>query len=347
MAATSRRRRFGNGRPPAWSRYRGNAARHLIAIARVVQTRLLDTLRDRGYRGLRPSFTPLLARIWREDRPLTALASELAISAQACSQLVTSVEEAGYLERRPNPEDGRSRVVRLTARGHALVEDSLRILAECDAEYAAIVGVTAYQRFTAALAVLYKELGIPVHVDAALTSSAGRSIGVLPVIAARIAQQLMDEAIARGHAGLKMSHADVIPQIGPEGARIGEIARQQGVTRQAIHATARELEAQGYLVREPDPSDRRGNVLALSARGAELIADSVAAIDALEGAFRTRVGAQRFAHIERVARDLYDALVEGGASHDIEGLAARLRRQLGPRESARLAALLEAPVTGG
>jgi DNA-binding MarR family transcriptional regulator len=307
-----------------------------------VQARLMSALRDDcGYRGLRPSFTPLLARIWREDRPLTALAGELAISAQACSQLVSLVEAAGYLERRPNPEDGRSRVVRLTPRGRALVEDSLRILAECDAEYAELVGAAAYQRFTAALAVLYRELGIPVHADAALTAQAGRSIGVLPVIAARIAQELMDAAIARGHDALKMSHAELIPQIGPEGARIGEIARQLGVSRQAIHATARELEAQGYLRRELDPRDRRGSVLALSARGAELIGDSVAAIEALEVSFRALLGAQRFAHVERVARDLHHSLAAHGTTHDIEGLAARLRRQLGPSESARLAALLE------
>src|SRR5215470_14544781 len=113
-AAPPRRRNARNGHAPAWSRYRGNAPRHLIAIARDLQSRALRALHERGFEGVRPSFTPLLTRLWQESRPLTALAGELAISAQACSQLVGHVEAAGYLERRPNPEDGRSRVVRLT-----------------------------------------------------------------------------------------------------------------------------------------------------------------------------------------------------------------------------------------
>src|SRR5688572_11287786 len=104
-AARSRRR---NGRAPAWSRYRGNAPRHLIAIARDLQSRALRALHERGFEGVRPGFTPLLVRLWRADHPLTALAGELAISAQACSQLAAHVEAAGYLERRPNPNDGRS-----------------------------------------------------------------------------------------------------------------------------------------------------------------------------------------------------------------------------------------------
>src|SRR5216117_2905608 len=194
MPATAPRRRE---RAPAWSRYRGNAPRHLIGIARDLQSRALHALHERGFEGVRPRFTPLLTRLWQEARPLTSLASELAISAQACSQLVGHVEAAGYLERRKNPDDGRSRVARLTPRGRALIEESVQILLACDREYAAHVGAGAYQRF--------------------------------------------ETAIARGHAGLKMSHGAVLQHIGPEGARIHEIARIHRVSRQATHATAREL----------------------------------------------------------------------------------------------------------
>jgi DNA-binding MarR family transcriptional regulator len=329
-----------------WSRYRGNAPRHLIAIARDLQARALRALNERGYEGVRPSFTPVLTRLWQESRPLTALAGELGISAQACSQLVGDVEAAGYLERRKNPDDGRSRVARLTPRGRALVEESVQILLECDREYAALVGAGAYQRFTTALAALYRGLGLPVHADSTLIARGGRSSGVLPVIASHIEQQLLENAIARGHAGLKMSHGAVLQHIGPGGARIHEIARIHRVSRQATHATARELEALGYVRRRPDARDRRGGALALTTRGAELIADSVAAIDALEGSFRAILGARRFAHVSRVASELYPALALGasapaaGSTLDIEQLAEQLRGRLGAADAARLAALL-------
>ncbi len=140
-------------RSGASSRYRDNVARHLIGVSRDLQSRVRRSLgEDCGYPGLRPSFGPFLSLIWDEGRPLTAIASELAISKQACSQLANLVEAAGYLERRRNPEDRRSKLVMLTSRGRALVEEGVQIILESESEYAALVGTGAYRRFTRALA---------------------------------------------------------------------------------------------------------------------------------------------------------------------------------------------------
>jgi len=353
------------GLPRASSRYRDNAARHLIAIARDLQTRVMRHLtEERGYDGLRPSFGPFLSLIWTEGRPLTAVAGQLAISRQACSQLANLAEEAGYLERKPDPRDRRSKLVVLTPRGHKLIEQGVQIILESESEYAELVGQTSYRRFTASLAALYRGLGIQSQVDPALTTPASRSIGVLPLISVHIQRNLMEATLARGHTGLKMSHGQVLPLIGPEGGRIHEIARVQRVSRQAISATSQELEALGYLCREPDPRDRRGVVLRLTGRGKRLIGDSVAALNGLDRSFRDVLGEKRLGHLQRVAHDLFDALhleeeifgtgsgPQAAAStrngrrannggHDIRGLATRLRRELGSRDTARLVALLE------
>ena len=107
-----------------WLRYRGNVARHLIGISRDLESRVVRSLdEDGGYQGLRPSFGPLLSLLWDEGQPLTVIADELAISKQACSQLANLVQEAGYVERMPNPQDRRSKVVSLTERGRSLVEE--------------------------------------------------------------------------------------------------------------------------------------------------------------------------------------------------------------------------------
>ncbi len=348
VAGSASRRRSGESR--AWSRYRGNVARHLIGISRDLQGRVIRVLSDEfRYRGLRPSLGPLLSRVWREGRPLSVLAGELAISQQACSQLVKLAEGAGYLERTPNADDRRSKVVRLTPSGRALVEQGVRIILESEATYADLVGESAYRRFTRSMAALYQGLGIPIHADAALLASAGQSAGVLPLVAVRIQQLLMEAAIARGHAGLKMSHGQVLPLVGPEGRRVHEIARIQRVSRQAIHATARDLEDLGYLRRESDLHDRRGVVLRLTERGALLISDSVAAVDELERSFHALLGEGAFENLQRVARDLYSALhleeepprAVRGNGNEIEQLASELRQRLGRTGAARLAALLE------
>ena len=82
---------------------------------------------EHGFFDLRPSLGPFLSLLWIEGRPLTAIASQLAISKQACSQLANLAEGAGYLERKPDPEDRRSKVAMLTPRGRSLVERAVQI----------------------------------------------------------------------------------------------------------------------------------------------------------------------------------------------------------------------------
>jgi DNA-binding MarR family transcriptional regulator len=338
-------------------RYRDNLARHLIGISRDLQTRVREELAARGHRGLRPSFGPLLSLVWDEGRSLSALASELAISSQATSQLVNLAEDARYLERRPNPADRRSRLVVLTRQGRALVVDGVRVILASEAAYSALVGPAPYRRFTAALAALYGSLGLPNHPDPTLMARASRTVGVLPLIALRIERELMRATAAHGHAGLQMSFGQVLPLIRPEGSRIHEIARVQRLSRQAISAISQEIEALGYLARRPDARDRRGVVLTLTRAGEALIRDSVAALDELERGFHDVLGGPALEQLRRVARDLYQALhleaevfesrrtAREPMGHDVRRLATRLRRSLGRGDAARLAALL-GPRTG-
>lgn len=52
------------------------------------------------------------------------------------SYLVRYVEEAGYVEREPDPTDGRAQLIQLTARGWQQIEDALDILADMESEVA-------------------------------------------------------------------------------------------------------------------------------------------------------------------------------------------------------------------
>jgi len=195
-------------------------------------------------------------------------------------------------------------------------------------------------------------------------------VALLTLMAERIQRDLIKATIARGHPGLKLSHGHVLPLIGPEGGRIRDIAGIQGMSRQVISATTRDLENRGYLRSEPDPRDRRGIVLTLTERGVRLIEDAVAALEEVERSFRTILGHERLAELERVARDLYHILdleaevfqtvasgpfrtrnpatrLVGRSGREIEHLATRLRHWLGREDAARLAAVLEPPARRG
>lgn len=342
-----------------WTRYRSNAARHLIGIARDLQNRSLNRLtEERGYRDLRPSLSPLLSLIALEARPLGALATQLSISPQACSQLVNIAEAAGYVARQPAPTDRRTRVIALTKVGCALVVDADEILASIEAEYRRLVPKKVFDRFADALQELFEALDLPAATNHGLIPTKELAIGTLPLISVHVQRELMASTARAGHAGLKMSHAQVLPLIGPDGARVGALARIQRVSRQAISTTAKDLEGLGVLRREADPRDLRGVVFRLTASGERLIKDSVDALDTLDRSIIDAIGIRRLSSLQAGARALYEALhledeVFAGHQHTVQGtrgpqlggaelsdLANRLRRELGKTRTKDLAALL-------
>lgn len=308
--------------PVAWARYRDNLARHLIGIARDLQIRVMNHLvHALGHRDLRPSFGLPITLIARAPRPLSELARALGISPQAASQLVSLAERAGYVERRDAPNDRRARVAALTGAGEQLVADARACLRELELEQAERVGPADHRRFVAALATVAERLApdrsnLPTPSTrskraTSINTAADRgrdSIGVLPLIASEIERRLMHATSERGHAGLKLSHSSILTLIGPAGVRLHQLAELHRVSRQAISATAQDLETLDYLRREPDPRDRRGVVVRLTPRGTRLIEDSVSALDALDQGFREVLGPQAFEGLERVARSLYGAL---------------------------------------
>jgi DNA-binding MarR family transcriptional regulator len=357
------------GRAEAWARADDSVVRHLLGIAHDLELRVMHSLTGRGHAGLRRSFAPVLYLIWDEGRALGTMADELGISRQAMSHTAALVEAASYVERKPNPADRRSKLVMLTPRGRVLVEQGVQALLECRADYAAIVGPRSLQHLATGLAELREGLGLPAHPNPVLTTTA-RDFGALPLVALRAEADLMEATIARGHAAIRMSLLEVLALIGSHGARVNEMARVQGVSRQAISVTVQELEARGYLRRRPDRHDRRGVVFLLTERGTVLIDDYVAALGGLESRYRAILGDPRLEQLQQIARDLSDALhvqaathETGSASrdasdaanapaprrsaHDLEQLAAQLRQRLGRADAGRLAELLAPPGAPG
>ena len=56
------------------------------------------------------------------------------------SQLAHAIERAGLVERVPNPDDGRSVVIRHTEAGRRILLDAIEVMEEIEAEYAGAIG---------------------------------------------------------------------------------------------------------------------------------------------------------------------------------------------------------------
>lgn len=59
-----------------------------------------------------------------EGQRVTTLAAEAGMTKQSMHELISHLEESGYVTRAPDPRDVRARIIRLTARGRRL-EDSV------------------------------------------------------------------------------------------------------------------------------------------------------------------------------------------------------------------------------
>ncbi len=333
-----------------WARYRDNTARHVMSVDRHIQLRIMGHLVDtRHFVGLRPSLGPLLGLVAAGRRSPRDLAERLSISAQACGQLIDVAEDGGYLTRRPDPHDGRGRRIELTTRGRRLTTEGVRILGQIEGEERARIGAARFDAFADAVAALHGAWTAAAPAAFGHTTSALAPLQLLSVEAQR---RLMEASSARGHAGLKMSHAQVLPLIGVRGARIGVLARVQGISRQAVSATARDLERLGYVERVRIEGDKRGVALQLTASGQALIRDSVHALDALDADIQTAIGKRRAGAFAKGARALYGALdleheifddADATRPESVETIAARLHRNLGRADRERLATLLAAP----
>ena len=107
---------------------------------RAMETRVFEGLAAAGFDDFTPAQARVFQRIASDGSRLTDLAAQAGITKQSAGFLVDQLERAGYVERVPDPQDGRARLVRVAERGRRSVEASRRIVAEVEAEWTAHLG---------------------------------------------------------------------------------------------------------------------------------------------------------------------------------------------------------------
>ncbi|OAN37308.1 transcriptional regulator [Mycolicibacterium iranicum] len=93
-----------------------------------------------GYGDIREPHFQIFGNIRTGGIRLTELAARAQLSLAACSELVNDLVELGYLARRPDPDDGRAKLIDLTARGRQLMADAGVAVAGIEQRWADILG---------------------------------------------------------------------------------------------------------------------------------------------------------------------------------------------------------------
>ena len=114
---------------------------HLLLRAhRFFAERALAKLTARGHTMLRMAHITLLPHFDKDGVRTTVLAERAGISKQAVGQIVNDLENAGYVTRAEDPEDGRAQRVTLTRKGLALLQDAAQLKVEIEEELAGRLG---------------------------------------------------------------------------------------------------------------------------------------------------------------------------------------------------------------
>lgn len=79
-----------------------------------------------------------------------------------------------------------------------------------------------------------------------------------------------EAAVRAGFDDLNPAHLGLFQHPSPDGRRLTDIAEQMQISKQSVHELVVHLEKCGYLVRVPDPSDRRARIVQLTERGERL-----------------------------------------------------------------------------
>jgi len=103
--------------------------------AQIMVDDLVARLHAAGYTDITASHQAVFENIDRDGIRLTTLAQRSRMTHQAMGELVHALERAGYLERRPDPADGRAKIIRLTPTGQALVRQALHDIREIEAAW--------------------------------------------------------------------------------------------------------------------------------------------------------------------------------------------------------------------
>ena len=90
----------------------------LLAIpTQVIGRRVAAAVVEQGFTDYRPTYQPVFQWCRSEGSRLTELAERAGVTRQSMGEMIDVLEQRGYVERVPDPSDGRAILIRRTQRG--------------------------------------------------------------------------------------------------------------------------------------------------------------------------------------------------------------------------------------
>ena len=118
----------------------------------------------------------------------------------------------------------------------------------------------------------------------------------------------------RGHGLVRAAHGAVFQYLDDTGTTVSTLADRAQMTKQAMAELVHHLERHGYVVRVPDPTDRRAKLVQPTARGRDVTAVAQATVPEIEQLITDALGPER-AHALRQDLEAIRVAVAGAADN--------------------------------
>jgi DNA-binding MarR family transcriptional regulator len=128
----------------------------LVRLLREFRAELFAPAAEHGYPDMRQPHMHIFGNVGIDGVRLTDLAARAQLSLATTSELVSELQDLGYLERRPDPADRRAKLIFPTKRGRRALDDAGGRVAEIEKHWAEVVGAA---RFADACRTLNELLG--------------------------------------------------------------------------------------------------------------------------------------------------------------------------------------------
>lgn len=130
----------------------------LVQLTRLFQNELFAGLVAAGLTDARVPHTHVTAYIKADGSRLTELAAQARMTLSAMSELVDDLQRLGIVERRPDPRDGRAKLICLTDAGWAAMRAARGVIAGIEADWAQRVGAERFEATAQVLDELLRDL---------------------------------------------------------------------------------------------------------------------------------------------------------------------------------------------
>jgi DNA-binding MarR family transcriptional regulator len=118
---------------------------------------MLERIHAAGYPDVTGGMIGLFRFAGVDGHRPTEIAVTARLSKQATNDMLRELERLGYVERHPDPTDGRARIIRLTTRGRALDTTVWTAGREVEQSWRSRFGAKQWTTFTAVLDRLVSE----------------------------------------------------------------------------------------------------------------------------------------------------------------------------------------------